>query len=121
MSKLIIGVALMLFAAGSSHLYLDYLNKQEMVASRARDVADGRAKAERKSRFEAVIMNDLAYCFAEAEQQNSDYISHLHKIARLKPGKIAVTDAYLDKAAMMLKSAKEECQLTYEFRLKYPE
>ena len=110
----------MLFA-GSSYLYLDYLNKQEMVASHARDVADKRANAERKARFEAVIMNDLAYCFAEAEQQNSVYVSHLHKVASLQPGKIAVTHAYLDKAAMMLKSAKEECQLIYEFRLRYPE
>jgi|SRR5271169_260313 len=127
MTKTIIGVVLV-FLAGGSWLYLDYLNKKETMAiedmrkemqiSHERSVADMKEMAEMRSRVEFSMVTDLTSCYAAAEKANFDYMSHLQNPERLKPDQITITKAELDKAAMMLESDKEKCQQTYDSRVK---
>ena len=127
MSRKIFAVTLIVFAS-ASWLYLDYMNKQEILAinemrkemqmSHERVVANYKVLAEYNSQFETANVNDLTVCYSEAEKANFNYISHLQKPGNNKKDTITIDKADLTKAAALLESDKERCKNIYDSKFK---
>lgn len=123
MVKKIVAVVLILLAGGT-WLYLDYLNKQELLAAeQSRQAlekirAEIRMRAEARAKFEAQILADLGTCKATAEKAKEDFLMANQKPVRRKPGQFTIPQAAMDEAAKTLETATAACQAAYDTRLK---
>ncbi|HLP99062.1 MAG TPA: hypothetical protein VK149_11495 [Sideroxyarcus sp.] len=126
MVKKIAAVVLILLTGGT-WFYLDYLNKQEILAAeqsrqameqaRAQAKARAEALAAARAKFEADIATELTACKATAEQAKTDYVTQHQVPVRKKPGQFTIPKAVADEATKMLETANAACQTTYDTRL----
>jgi hypothetical protein len=126
MIKNMIGVILIVVCAGG-WFYLDYLNKQELIAAeemrqamiKVRAEAQARALAmeQAKAKFEAEIRAELAACKANADKASNDYIAANSKPIRKKPGQFNTPKNVQEEAAAMLAKGNVDCQSAYDTRL----
>jgi hypothetical protein len=127
MLKKIIAVVLIVLAGGT-WAYLDYLNKQELLAAeeirqsmiqaRAQALARAKAAEEAKAKFEATIMAELTSCKAAAEKTKEDFLEANKKPVRRKPGQFTVPQAAQDEANKAQEVSNAACQSTYDTHLK---
>lgn len=125
MIKKSVAVALIALTGGA-WIYLDYQNKQEMrqleemrkaiEQARLQALAEAKAMAVAKNKFEAQV--ELDACKASAERAREDFLSQSRKPVRNKPGQFAIPQAAVDEAAQKLEAANATCQANYENRLK---
>lgn len=122
MIKKIIAVVLILLAGGT-WFYLDYLNKQELLAAEQAHQAveqaraQAKARAEARGKFEAQILADLNNCRTSAEKARDDFLTLNRKPVRRKPGQFTLSQAALDEAEKTLEAATAACRAAYDTRL----
>lgn len=127
MIKKVVAVVLIVLTGGG-WLYVDYLNKQQIMEAeelrrsieqaRAQALAHAKALAEAKAKFEAQMLADLTDCKAAAEKAKEEFLTQNQKPVRRKPGKFTIPQAALDEAAKTLEAANAACQTTYDTRVK---
>jgi mannose-6-phosphate isomerase class I len=115
MLKKIVAIVLILLTGGA-WIYLDQLNKQEIMLAEQSRQAMIQARAEAKTRFIAQIKGDMTNCQTTAEQAKADFLTLNQKPVPRKPGEFTITQAVADEAAKMLASASAICQQTYDMR-----
>lgn len=119
-----IAAGVLILAAGGAWGYLDYMNKQELLAAeemhRQMDEARAQAKAraDKLAKFEAQLTADLTACKTTAEQAKTDFITKNQKPVKRKPGQFTIPPAVADEAAKTLETANAACQATYDTRMK---
>jgi hypothetical protein len=130
MAKKIIALVLILLTSGA-WLYLDHLNKQEILAAeqlhrdlekaraeaKARAAAEAKARAEAKAKFEAELLAELTACQAEAENAKEAFLEANKKPVKRKPGQFTISKAAEAKAAMQLETDSAACKATYDSRV----
>lgn len=122
MLKKVVAIILIV-AAGGTWVYLDYLNKQEILAAeemrKSMELARAQAKAraEAQAKFEALILSDLATCKATAEKAKEDFLEANKKPVKRKRGQFTVPAAAQEEANKTLEAAGAVCQVTYDTRL----
>lgn len=127
MVKKVVAV-LLVVVLGGTWFYLDYMNKQailaaeqlhrEMEQARAEAMARAKAAAEAKAKFEALILAELNACKATAEKAKEDFLTQNQKPVRHKRGQFMVPQAAQDEAAKTFEAANVACQATYDTHLK---
>ena len=123
MLKKIVAIVLIL-ATSSAWLYLDYQNKQELLAAeemrKAMDQmrAQAQARLAAKAKFEAQILADLTACKATASKAKDDFLVAHQQPVRHKAGQFTVPKAASDEAENTLQAANAACQTAYDTRLK---
>lgn len=125
MLKQLIGLVLILFAAGA-WLYMDCLNKQELgsAAQLQQGIVQARAEAKKRAEiagikvgYEKQILATLSVCQAAADKARADYSSLIEQIAPRKKGVAIIPQAVSNAADKILASAKAECQQVYDTSL----
>lgn len=123
MVKIVIAVVLV-FIAGGAWLYLDCLNKQELLSTEHmhQDVNQVRLeatkRAEAKAAFEYQINSTLSGCQTAADKAKNDYMVLIQKVAPSKRGQVIIPQDVLDKTELIATTAKTDCQQIYDARLK---
>ena len=123
MLKKIIAVVLILATSGA-WVYLDYQNKQELMAAeemrKAMDQmrAQAQARAAIKAKFETQILADLTTCKATATKAKEDFLTAHQQPVRRKPGQFTIAKVVSDEAENTLQAANAACQTTYDTRMK---
>lgn len=123
MVKKIAAVVLILLAGGG-WFYLDYLNKQELLAAeQSRKVfeqarAQAKARADAAAKFETQIAADLTACQATAEKEKEDFLIQHQQPVKRKPGQFTIPQEASDEAMKTLQAATAACQATRDSRLK---
>ena len=123
MVKKIVAVVLILATSGA-WLYLDYQNKQEILAAAEMRKAleqmraQALARAAAKAKFEAQISAELATCKATADKAKEDFLIAHQQPVRRKPGQFTVPQAAIDEAVKTLEAANAACQTTYDTHIK---
>jgi hypothetical protein len=124
MIKQIVAILLVVLSAGA-WFYLDYMNKQELMASGQMRLAlaqmrqteeENRARA--KAKFEAAARNEFIDCLGEAERARSKYINTNISPIPKKPDLLFITRPVLEEATKILAASTVACQLAYDSRLK---
>jgi hypothetical protein len=132
MAKNITAFVLILLA-GWLWMRLDFMNQLELIASEYinEGVKQARAEASRRSvdeaKFKMLILGNLTRCQEVAEKDKENYIALVRDAVRLKNEKAKhkkdveffIPKASLDKANMMLETAKTECQKIYNSQLQH--
>lgn len=126
MVKIVIGVVLILAAAGG-WLYLDQLNKAELAAAaemrkiveqnRALAIAAEKARVEAKIQFENKINTELKACNDAADTANKEFLAQHQKPVPRKPNQFTILEADTAEAAKLLEAANAACLSTHDKRL----
>ncbi|MDP1633307.1 MAG: hypothetical protein Q8L69_01340 [Gallionellaceae bacterium] len=130
MAKKIIALVLILLTSGA-WLYLDHLNKQELleakqlhkelekarIEAKVRAEAAAKARAEAKARFEAEVLAELTACQAEADDANEAFLEANKKPVKRKPGQFTISKAAEEEAALKLETDNAACKATYDSRM----
>ena len=123
MVKNIVAVVLIL-ATGGTWFYLDYLNKQEILAAEEsrkameQSRAQAKARADARAKLEAQLTADLGACKASAEKAKEDFLTQHQQPVKRKPGQFTIPQAAIDEAAKTLEAATAACQATYDAHVK---
>lgn len=123
MVKIVIAVVLVFVTAGA-WLYLDCLNKHELVSTERvhHDVDQVRLEASKradaKAAFEYQLKSTLSSCQAAAEKGKSDYMVLIQKMAPSKRGKVIIPQEVMDNSETIATAAKADCQQIHDARLK---
>jgi hypothetical protein len=115
MLKKIVAIVLILLSGGA-WIYLDQLNKQELMLAEQSRQALIQARAEAKTRFIAQIKEDQTNCQTTAAQAKVDFLTLNQKPVPRKPGEFTITQSVADEAEKLLADASAGCQLTFDMR-----
>ena len=123
MLKKIVAVVLILATSGA-WFYLDYQNKQELLAAEEMRKAmeqmraQAQARVAARAKLEAQILADFTTCKDTATKAKEEFLTAHQQPVRRKPGQFTVPQAASDEAEKTLQAGTAACQTAYDKRLK---
>ena len=122
MVKKIVAIVLIVLTGGA-WIYLDYENKQEILAAEEMRKAmiemraQAQARAAAKAKFEGQIQAELASCKATADKSKEDFMMAHQKPVKHKQGQFTMSQQDMDEATKSYDAANAACQSAYDKHL----